>query len=142
MNSGSAKQGSLEDVLLNGIYTSNSGLPIPFTAFNGRPGVVIIWLEGSVSAFSRISGHGDRLYVTEESFEKFKSNVLDKEGVEWKGFSHVTNVPNVPGTWQSNKSIVDSYEGGKPKRNRPSSRRRPTKRRRSRRNVNRKTKKN
>jgi hypothetical protein len=117
-------------------------MKIPFSA-DLVPGVgVFFTLEAHTPEFQKISGVSYRLIVTEKSFEKFKSKVLDKD-VEWKDLVQIIDVPDgIPGTWQSNKSKVKSYEGGKPKRNRPSSRRRPTKRRRSRRNVNRKTKKN
>ena len=82
------------------------------------------------------------MHVTKQSFEDFKSRVLDKN-VEW---TNATIMPdnvdvNIPGTWRSDEDIVTSYQGGKPKHNRRFTHRKPTKRRRSRR-VYRKPKKN
>lgn len=130
------------ELLLEGVYTSESGKKFLFDAITGNPKIVII-------AFLEDPGFGNLLSVTEDSFNKFKSEVLDKN-VEWTGAERriiedrkVKFVyENIPGTWRRNDDKVNSIKGGKPKRNRLSSRRKPTKRRRSRRNLNRKTKKN
>ena len=85
---------------------------------------------------------GRELHITPESFESFKEKILDKN-VPWNPV--VAHTVSIPGTWQSNNNIVASYYIGgsrKPKRNRLSTRRKLNKRRRSRRNVNRKNKKN
>ena len=85
---------------------------------------------------------GRELHITPASFESFKEKILDKN-VPWNPV--VAHTVSIPGTWQSNNNIVASYDGGssrKPKRNRLSTRRKLNKRRRSRRNVNRKNKKN
>ncbi len=106
-------------------------------------GVVGIFLNGFSSSLAEaIKGNGKMMHVTKQSFEDFKSRVLDKN-VEW---TNATIMPdnvnvNIPGTWQSDEDIVRSYEGGKPKHNRRTTHRKPTKRRRSRR-VYRKPKKN
>ena len=92
------------------------------------------------------------LHVTKESFEDFKSRVLDKN-VEWTNATIIPNVNvNVPGKWirvdGEKKTVITGDEdlevynraikyGG----SRKHTHRKPTKRRRSRR-VYRKTKKN
>jgi hypothetical protein len=128
---------------LEGVYRPDEKRVWGFTAIKGAPNIVLL-----IISIPRV--RVDILSVTVSSFEHFKQQVLDKN-VEWKkaemrimGDDQKEQYveEDLPGTWESNKGIVDSYNGGKSKRNRISSRRRPTKRRRSRRNLNRKTKKN
>jgi hypothetical protein len=140
--------------LLEGFYTSKSGIQIPFTAFAHKDCVAII-LEKPVGQLAAISQHsrGQILHITRESFEDLKSNVLDKD-VNWTNVKHIRFAETVPGTWRSddgNKtkvitgyeepevfdSAIKGYYGGSRKHNH----RKPTKRRRSRR-VYRKPKKN
>jgi hypothetical protein len=140
---------------LKGFYTSKKGTLIPFTAvFNS--GVVGILFTGFSASLAQANiGNGYMLHVTNQSFEDFKSRVLDKPDVEW---TNATIMPgnvnvNVPGTWRSDdgnkKTVITGDEetkvfdraikgyGG----SRKHTHRKPTKRRRTRR-VYRKPKKN
>jgi hypothetical protein len=44
------------------------------------------------------------ILLTNNAFELFKQNVLDKD-MEWKKVEQIKNVPNVPGKWMSTKGM-------------------------------------
>ena len=122
------------------------GTPIKFEIIAGNNGTdnkVIKLAEESTNIAKVYSdSKGRELHITPASFEYFKEKILDKN-VPWNQV--VAHTVSIPGTWQSNNNIVASYDRGgsrKPKRNRLSTRRKLNKRHRSRRNVNRKNKKN
>ena len=135
---------STESSIIEGQYTPPNGTPIGFetsTITNSK----LITLFKTSTEFEKVypNGRGITLAITPESFEYFKANVLN-QNVIWNN-AVVPQKVSIPGTWQTNTNIVESYDGGssrKLKRNRLSSRRKSNKRRRSRRNVNRKNKKN
>jgi hypothetical protein len=129
---------------LEGFYTSKSGIQIPFTAFAHKDCVAII-LEKPVGQLAAISQHsrGQILHITLASFEDLKSNVLDKDIIEWSPVIVILSdkireerKAHIIGTWLSKKATVGGI-----RRARSSKPNKPTKRRRSRR-VYRKTKKN
>ena len=141
---------STKTLLITGQYTPPSGPPIGFeihtTGKNATDNKLILLGKASPE-FAKVNptGYGIALPIVASSFEYFKENVLNNnQNVSWKALV-VPKSDSIPGTWQSNDNIVESYDGGgsrKPKRNRLSTRRKLNKRRRSRRNVNRKNKKN
>ena len=135
-----------EPPLITGQYTPPTGDPIKFEIIAGNNGTdnkVIKLAEESTNIAKVYSdSKGRELHITPASFEYFKEKILDKN-VPWNPV--VAHTVSIPGTWQSNDNIVESYTDGgsrKPKRNRLSTRRKLNKRHRSRRNVNRKNKKN
>jgi hypothetical protein len=137
-----------EPSLIEGQYIPPPpGAPIDFkihTGENATDNKVITLVNYSLDIVKVYpDSKGVNLHITPSSFEYFKDNVLN-QNVLWNN-AVVPRVVSIPGTWQTNINIVESYDGGssrKPKRNRLSSRRKSNKRRRSRRNVNRKTTKN
>ena len=132
-----------EPSLITGQYTPPTGTPIGFeihTGNNATDNKLITLSEYSRDIFNVYPGSkGEVLHITPASFEYFKNSVLNKN-VPWKNVV-VPRVVSIPGTWQSKNSSVGG-SSRKPKRNRLSTRRKLNKRRRSRRNVNRKNKKN
>jgi hypothetical protein len=140
---------------LKGFYISKSRKSIPFTAAINDSDVVAIYFTGFSASLAQANiGNGYMLHVTKQSFEDFKSRVLDKN-VEWTNATIMPDKVNVtvPGKWVrvdgEKKTVITGDErpevfdgatkgyGGSRKHNH----RKPTKRRRSRR-VYRKTKKN
>lgn len=111
--------------------------PIEFTAINSdNSESVMFTFTGATQLIRQLSnvGNGGMFHVTKDSFNDFKSRVLDKN-VEWKAVMPSKTVL-IPGTWSSKQATVGGI-----RRARSSKSSKPTKRRRSRR-VYRKPKKN
>lgn len=150
---------------LKGVYILSEDRKLNFEAVTGPETTAIVFGDGH-AGYREIQeifgGTGMVIGVTNESFDNFKKNVLDKE-TPWTNveLANGRTIDNVEGTWrrrntqgsQSSMSLpppqssaplptrTSNVGGGKPKRTRRPTHRKPTKRRRNRRG-NRKTKKN
>jgi hypothetical protein len=149
---------------IEGYYISQSGINYKFITYPFNRDFVSLRLEGGQSLeFNNAFGVKTvdditLILLTNNAFELFKQNVLDKD-TEWKKVDQIKIVPNVSGKWVSTKRMefinddkareqAEKYTSGtyyntlqkyQPKGG--STRRKSTKRRRNRRG-NRKTKKN
>ena len=113
--------------------------PIEFTAINSdNSESVMFTFTGATQLSRQLSnvGNGGMFHVTKDSFNDFKSSVLNKNN-QWKAVIFPSNMKVlIHGTWSSKQATVGGI-----RRARSSKSSKPTKRRRSRR-VYRKPKKN
>jgi len=99
--------------LTNGTYVSQSYVELPYTMClqqRGSDFKVQVKLTGRSSGIERadlvgygqsVSDNSSTFWVTEDEYNIFRTQVFNKEGVQWEVYNRYGDLVTIPGTWKT-----------------------------------------
>ena len=105
-------------IILEGTYTSRTGIKLPYKAYDIGNAVVVIEFNGTSASIAKIypGGQGKRIIVSNTEFENFKNNVVNNPLEHWIVIHRITGQPvEIPGTWTTETSGGNKRSGKKRK---------------------------